>query len=108
MLPGSSHFDDAVEAIPASTQKRIAVDKHVSWARAIVKTEAYVVSRRERYRDSSGSVQRVVANGEVVVAAGVPITPKLLMLSGGGIASRYRGMSRTGLRKICTAKLRFS
>jgi hypothetical protein len=24
------------------------------------------------------------------------------------VASRYRGMSRTGLRKICTAKLRFS
>src|SRR4029077_2148859 len=43
------HFDDAGEAISASTPKRIAVDKRaIAGARAIAKTEAYAVSCRQR------------------------------------------------------------
>jgi hypothetical protein len=45
---GRPHFDDAGEAISASTAKRIAVDKRAIAARAIAKTEAYAVSCRQR------------------------------------------------------------
>jgi len=51
LLPScrAPHFDDAGEAISASTPKRIAVDKRaIAGARAIAKTEAYAVSCRQR------------------------------------------------------------
>ena len=42
------------------------------------------------YRDAAGAERRVTADGEVIVAAGSLVTPKLLMLSGIGAAAQLK------------------
>jgi choline dehydrogenase-like flavoprotein len=54
------------------------------------------------YRDSSGTEQRAAADGEVIVAVGALVTPKLLMLSGVGPADHLRSQ-KLNVESICPA-----
>lgn len=52
-------------------------------------------ARAVDYRDKSGSINRVYADGEIILAAGALMTPKVLMLSGIGPADHLRAHGLT-------------